>query len=404
MNKKPTLKSLAQELETLKAAKAKRQVSDNHTHNPNNDVAGHDIKNSYINRLYLKSSMLYLYIFTGILGYATRIPFFKKLIGLLGLWYGKTTIWKILVRLRKIFIIFNSIIGVYMVYKSVGFSPDNVLAGFVGMGHTYLEMFASLTRRLFNWFFELFDYKIVPNIPGEPTIPKTGYNWRSGISGDPIDRNVLTNPFHTTWEDLKKKDSLRESYKSLFNININSNPTPWYKDISTWLWIGGIITSIGAIYFGYKLIFDIDPSTPKAGTVEPPTDINLTDMRSSKNPLSHIGSQAKNIGNGLAYYTTIVINKINPYNYFVSSNELNAQFQEFMHKQCRPETAYFKLYPFTEYNPNVPWYNKLKYAVWGESALESLERFKHKFLADRVYNSLKVTNNVFSDVAGMTPS
>jgi hypothetical protein len=52
-----------------------------------------------------------------------------------------------------------------MVFKSVGFSMDNILAGFSGMGHQYLEIFTNFTKRLFNWFVELFDHKVVPNVP-----------------------------------------------------------------------------------------------------------------------------------------------------------------------------------------------------------------------------------------------
>jgi hypothetical protein len=33
------------------------------------------------------------------------------------------------------------------------------------MGYTYIEMFTNMTKRMFNWFVELFDHKIVPNVP-----------------------------------------------------------------------------------------------------------------------------------------------------------------------------------------------------------------------------------------------
>lgn len=54
-----------------------------------------------------------------------------------------------------------------MVFNTVGFNYENVLAEFAGMGHTYLEILGNFTRRLFNWFVELFDHKVVPNIPGD---------------------------------------------------------------------------------------------------------------------------------------------------------------------------------------------------------------------------------------------
>ena len=61
-----------------------------------------------------------------------------------------------------------------MVYKTVGFSFDNIAAGFAVMGHTYLEILVNFTKRLFNWFVELFDHKIVPNVPdNNPKPPPT---------------------------------------------------------------------------------------------------------------------------------------------------------------------------------------------------------------------------------------
>jgi hypothetical protein len=123
----------------------------------------------------MRSSMFMLWVITTVLAYAHKIPFIGRIITLLSIWYGRTTIWKILVRIRKIFIAFNALIGVYMVYKSVGFGPDNVLAGFVGMGHTYLEIFMNFTKRLFNWIFELFDYKVIPNVPNTP--PSSPPSW-----------------------------------------------------------------------------------------------------------------------------------------------------------------------------------------------------------------------------------
>jgi hypothetical protein len=67
-----------------------------------------------------------------------------------------------------------------MVFKTVGFSYDKVLAGFAGMGHTYLEIFMNFIKSLFNCFFELFDYKIVSNVPGnKPSLPKI-FPWSNG--------------------------------------------------------------------------------------------------------------------------------------------------------------------------------------------------------------------------------
>jgi hypothetical protein len=64
-----------------------------------------------------------------------------------------------------------------MVFKTVGFIYDKVLPGIAGITHTYLEFFMNFTKRLFNWIFELFDNKIVPNVPdNKPSLPKN-YPW-----------------------------------------------------------------------------------------------------------------------------------------------------------------------------------------------------------------------------------
>jgi len=158
-NNRLTLKALKKELDLMKSNK-KQEIS-NKTIDPN-------IKNSYINNLHMRlreNSMLVLYLISGIIAYAHKIPFLGKLISIASLYYGRTTWWKILVKARKLFILFNALIGVIMVFNTVGFSFDNILAGFAGMGHTYLEILVNFTKRLFNWFVELFDHKLIPNVP-----------------------------------------------------------------------------------------------------------------------------------------------------------------------------------------------------------------------------------------------
>lgn len=70
-----------------------------------------------------ENSLLILYIISGILGYAHKIPFIGRLIAFASLYYGSgraTTWWQILVKIRKLFIIFNALIGIYIVYKTTG--------------------------------------------------------------------------------------------------------------------------------------------------------------------------------------------------------------------------------------------------------------------------------------------
>jgi len=52
---------------------------------------------------------------------------------------------------------------------------------------------------------------------------------------------------------LELASSSKDWYKGAFNINIVNSYTPWYKEWSTWLWIGGVLC-VG--YLGYKIIID----------------------------------------------------------------------------------------------------------------------------------------------------
>jgi hypothetical protein len=95
MKNKLTLKALKQELDLIKARSSK---------NGKNTVAAppgveshkssvaHDIKNSYIQNLTMKSSMLYLWLITAVIGYAHKLPYIGRIIGFLSIVYGRTTI------------------------------------------------------------------------------------------------------------------------------------------------------------------------------------------------------------------------------------------------------------------------------------------------------------------------
>jgi len=56
----------------------------------------------------------------------TKYHLFLKFISILSIYYGRTTIWKILVLLKKLFILFNALIGVYLVFKTTGFTFYNI--------------------------------------------------------------------------------------------------------------------------------------------------------------------------------------------------------------------------------------------------------------------------------------
>lgn len=349
-----------------------------------------EIKNSYIQNLHMKSSMFTLWLITGILSYAHKIPFIGRILTLLSMYYGRTTIWKVLVKLRKAFVAFNAIIGVYMVYKSVGFGFDNILAGFAGMGEMYIQMLYNFSKKLFNWFFELFDYKVVPNIPGDPSLPSKPS--RPIIPGNNLP-SILDLNFPKDIPRVEKEpwyESLRELYKQpTVNINVN----PWYKDLSTWLWIGSIAGTIGICYVGYKIIFDplfiSDDSFfsflnrfnsrgdggggPNLGGAP---DIELTSP-SSGGSITPIAS-GSNSSRSLTFLLKSGIRKLNPYYWLSSTVDVEASRNLFMDNQLNVNTYDRRFYPYTEYNPYDPIYLRVKHLIFGESASELNTRMSMK--------------------------
>src|SRR5258705_3171030 len=185
-----------------------------------------------------------LYLITGILAYGSKIPIIRNIISLLGLYYGRTTIWKLLVTVRKIFIVINAIIGVYVVFKTVGFSTDNIAMGFIALGETYLQSLFSIINRMFHWFVELFDLKIVPNVPGD-----SGGTWFS--KPKTINKSIFT---PNNIPNLIENDAF--SLRNLYKDATVSYSKPWYKDTTTWLWIFGTAAGIGVIYITYCTIMD----------------------------------------------------------------------------------------------------------------------------------------------------
>jgi hypothetical protein len=358
-NNKLTLKALKHELDLIKASKAQHTMS----------------KIVEKQSLYQRSSMFYLWLFTGVLGYIHKIPIIGRVITLLSLWYGKSNWWKLLVYSRKLFIILNAIIGVFVVFKTTGFTPDLLMHNIIMMGHTYLEIFTNLTKRLFNWFLELFDSKIVPKLPGSDYKPFNG----SG-NGVVTDYKPYFNPVSATHQPLP---SLRESYSSLFNISVDPTPTSWYKDYTTWLWIGGLVLSVGALYFGYKFIVDptfVDsmnnnsgPSTVTPSPIDPTggeNDISLME-RVSKG----IIDSTKYIGNG--------IKKLNPIYWLTGTTDANSELESLLERQHDVHTYDRRFYPFTPLNPCDSWFDKLRISWLGETVYENSNRLREKAIAWR---------------------
>jgi hypothetical protein len=380
-----------------------RGVVDNlNSHNA--EVAGHDIKGSYINRIYMKSSMLWLYIITIVLSYAHKLPYIGKIIMLLSLWYGKTTWWKILVKIRKLFIVFNAIIGVLLVFKTTGFSSDNIFAGIAGMGHTYLEIFYNFTKRMFYWFVELFDHKIVPNVPSTGGGNPPSNNWfkgntnTAGSISDKSNKSIFV-PSGIELPNIieSKPFSLRSLYKDGV---INTPSTSWYRDWSTLLWWSATLIGIaGTAYLGYKII--VDPSIITNlwnNNPTSPTDLgpsSPTDLGSSASTITP-ASTIPPVNNGIVSSLLSFTNKLNPLNWFTSVSETNTAREIFMERQNQITSSDLRYYPFTEVNPYDSWFNKLRIKWLGENTYELANRLRDKAAAMRETNLPRIVESIQS--------
>ena len=401
-NNKLTLKALKQELELLKSSKAQNKVTTPMTESHKSSVA-HDIKNSYIQNLHMKSSMFTLWVITTILSYAHKIPFIGRIITLLSLYYGRTTIWKILIKLRKAFILFNSVIGVYLVFKTTGFSFDKVLAGFAGMGHTYLEILINFTKRLFNWIFDLFDYKVVPNVPGnKPSLPKS-YPWSNGqIWG-------FSPPSSST--SLLPDFSLRELYAKDPILNININSTPRYKDFSTLIWAGSILGGLGLMVIVYKFIQDPTFIHNLFSQSEGPiTNVTLPSPEGSGSSiaLENVGSKGKGVLKSITFILSGIktgVKKLNPYNWFLTASDFEENHKQFMINQN--STNYDpRFYPFTEVNPYFSWFDRMRISWLGENIPErAARRALNSQMLDEIMSFGKNQSSPITSTSGsLTPT
>jgi hypothetical protein len=95
---------------------------------------------------------------------------------------------------------------------------------------------------------------------------------------------------------------------------------------------------------------------------------------------------------------------LNPFSYVSTSTEINNQFQTFMDLQNNPVTADRNYYPFTEVNPFLPWYSKVKVAILGEGTFDALQRLKDKTYAERIYESIRISKGKYTDVVGLSPA
>lgn len=278
------------------------------------------------------------------------------------------------------------------------------------MGTEYATIFKNFVSRLFNWFLNLFDSKIVPNVPN--TKPGNPSKSVFDYINSPIDNlknktgNILRNPI--TADELTNF-SLRELYKN----GPLTNQTPWYKDWTTILWLGGIMGLAAAGYCGYKLL--TDPSW--IASFSNPTNNNNINPGNIQNNQGEGGdidvgdpsyaqsfiNVTKHLGFGIWRTYSGVRTVLNPFYWFATASNLEQQSELFIARQSSLTDAMDnRFYPFTEIHPYRPWYHRIRILVLGESALENQERLR---LRDHILrDATAVTLEDTRSLGSMTPA
>ena len=138
----------------------------NYFRRPKGKGLGNDNKNKT-----LKSSLFSFAAISILINYFSKIPFISKLLLKFKSKFGKRWFWHILVISRKVFIIFNALIGCYFVYKLCGFGSGSMFANIAGIGNSYLKILYSFWQGVFEFFCDLLDFKVVPKVPIESASP-----------------------------------------------------------------------------------------------------------------------------------------------------------------------------------------------------------------------------------------
>lgn len=251
-------------------------------------------------------------------------------------------------------------------------------------------MLYGFTKRLFHWFVELFDHKIVPNIPTDtPSFKPLG----KGSSDAPQFLDVIY--------DLKsRRGSYMDNYW-LFTSSNSIESTPWYKDWSTLLYIAGGIVTIGTLYLGYKIIADPSiiwdwfksaPNITNTDATPTNSSIELTDTRTagpSTGPGTIAGAAAeatgsnvvKDFSKGIVNMYNKTVYKLNPLHWFATSAAQLEAREVFMDHQLSMNTQNKQFYPFTADNPFDSWLKKLRIRILGETAHELDQRVNYRYAA-----------------------
>lgn len=349
-NKKLTLKLLQQQLEELKI----KTIANKKINNKLPTAAQRAEVISKKGKNMPKASMSFnplgiLMSLSWISFILSKFPFlttlFTKILGI----KKASILFTILIYLRKGFIVTNAIIGIWLMFKVTGWDQGSFLMSAAAIGHSYMEFFITFIYKAFNYLYNIFDNKIIPNI-GSGQNPYSVYN---GWNIRPMkDNNYL---------------SIAENAKSWYTSPINQVSDSWFDNWKTWIYVAfGLVTIVafisGAIYINNWLWQD--PSLMDKGKLK---DFQLnvespggTIYPSSKSVLGKIGdvlifNRLNNISEGASYIKEKIIPSMD-----------TDQFNRIQYEGKWGEKIK-TYYPFTNYDPSAPWYERIRMKLFPEA-------------------------------------
>lgn len=412
---KLTLLQLKKQFEDFKNATVK-QTEELKKTSLNNQINSHPTN---IPQNTLKSSLVYVYLLSILSYIINKLPIFSKIkkisfIARILKFLGKSPFLTILVILRKGFILVNAIVGLFFVFNFLGTEPGSVMAGIAGMGTIYIELFSNFVTKLFNWFVDLFDYKIVPKPPTEPIKWNNLNPWsQSGWYSKPM-----------------KDDSFTELAIKAKDIYSNIPSLSDERESLSWTWtifyiVGGAICLGALSYFGVKIYnywfpeitlnSNQDPIiiNPNTQNIPNPSNNNLPPVNPNIGPIPVPPSEVAN-NNGVinSFVSSGILHSmfnrlqnaatnINPLNIFRSATSSSTQIlthEQWLARQLDAVVTDYNYFPHTPVDPYDSFYERMRKSIFGETLSEKIYRrnFYNRYLRYGQYPSTLHTEFVHS--------
>ena len=191
----------------------------------------------------------------------------------------------------------NAIIGIWLMFKVTGWDQGSFLMSAAAIGHSYMEFFVTFIYKAFNWIYNIFDNKIVPNIGSgqNPYSVFNGWNIRPMKDNNYLSMAENARSWYQSPTDLKG---------SLSNTNSWSD---WFPSWKTWIYVAFGLITIATLYSGYVYINNcFDPLTATTNIDPKGKGIESLSQGTNKSVIDKIGdvlifNRLRNISDAASY-------------------------------------------------------------------------------------------------------